>query len=83
MTPLRVHYSDHVVREMRKLRPPVTRQVLRLILAHGRREYEFTRAGQEHWHSVLRIENRHYRLQWIQGAGYVKIVSVWEVGEFD
>lgn len=83
MTPLRVHYTDHAVREMRKIVPPVTREVVRLVLAEGRREYEFTRKGEEHWHSTARVGNTPLRVQWIQGAGFVKVVSVWEIGEFD
>lgn len=81
MTTLRLIYSDHVVSEMRKA--GITRQLIRLTIQYGLREFEMERKGELHYRSTLDVENKTYRVQWIQQARQMFIVTVFIVGEYD
>lgn len=81
MTGLRLHYSHHAVREMRKAR--ITRQVVRQVVERGRREPEQYRSGEVGWLSTLRIENEAFAVVWVKRKAHLLVVTAYRVGEYD
>ena len=81
MSPLRIHYTDHGVREMRKAR--VTRQTIRSVLAYGAKEFDGRRGREVYWLNTLRIGSKSYAVSWVQKAGYALVITAYRVGEHD
>jgi len=81
MSPLQIQYSDHAVVEMRKAK--ITRQVVRLVLAHGVKAFDGRRGHEDYWTSTLQIENQSYQVSWVQKAGYILVVTAYRLGEYD
>jgi len=81
MTGLRIHYSDHAVREMRKAR--ITRQTVRSVIQEGRRQPEPYKSGEVGWLSTLRIENSTYAVVWVKRKAHLLVVTAYRVGEYD
>jgi hypothetical protein len=66
---------------MRKAR--ITRQVVRRTLAEGIKAFDGTRGREAYWTSTLKIENKAYEVSWVQKQGYILVVSVYRLGEYD
>lgn len=71
MTPARIHYSDHAVKEMRKAR--MGRGTVRRVLAHGVHEIEAV-TGETYYQALLQIENREYGVIYLKKKGHLLIV---------
>ena len=82
MTGIRIDYTHHAVREMRKAR--ITRQVVRLVIQRGRREPQLYRtSGELGWVSTLRIENASFAAVWVKRKSRFVVVTVYRPGEYD
>lgn len=82
MTGIRIDYTHHAVREMRKAR--ITRQTVRLVIQHGSRELEVYRtSGELGWLSTLRIENHTFAAVWVKRKARLVVITAYRVGEYD
>lgn len=82
MTGIQIHFTDHAVQEMRKAR--ITRQTVRLVIQHGRREVEVYRtSGELGWLSTLRIENHSFAVVWVKRKARFVVITAYRVGEYD
>lgn len=81
MTGLRVHYSHHGIREMRKI--GMTRQMAKQVIQLGRREVERYTSGELGWVSTLRIETTTFAVVWVKRKAHLLVVTAYIVGEYD